>query len=309
MKNTDLLDILSRYDGPVSGESLCRSAGVSRTAVWKAVRKLNMHGHIIASSSSRGYTLIHRDDTDDLPLHFRYHPKCSSTNDLARNGHIDGDADGTVYISDIQTKGRGRMGRTWEDQPGRSVLMSVLLRPGISPAAVMGLSLISGLAACKSINKLYGTDCRIKWPNDIILNSRKIGGILIESVSSGETLIYAVAGIGINLNNDNFPAHLAGKASSIFIETGKYNPRIRLAAEISDRLSGYCNDFGACAEEYRKLCLTAGSRVVIEEAGTGIEAYAEDIGDDGSLLVILDDGSRRRILAGEVSVRGIAGYV
>ncbi len=312
MKDSELLDILDDAGGFVSGEKISRSAGVSRTAVWKAVRKLNERGHIIESSSSHGYRLVHRDDSSTAFPFIKYTNICSSTNDLARSGALRGDPEGTVYMSDIQTHGRGRMGKTWLDDPGRSLIMSILLRPMTDPSAAMSLSLMTGLAVCKAVGEICGIQCNIKWPNDIILNKRKIGGILIESALSGELLQYAVAGIGINLNNTALPPEISDIASSVYMESGIFFPRIRLAVMINDiLLASYKNWLSepAFLDEYRKLCITIGSQVILESNNSRLEAFAEDVDTDGSLVIRSAEGNRTRVISGEVSVRGIAGYV
>lgn len=259
-----------------------------------------------------------------LVTDFRHFADCTSTNDLARAAASSGADEWTVFIADTQSAGRGRMGRTWIDEPGSSLLMSILLRPGTDPSLVMSLSLLAGLSVCKEIENHCGLKASLKWPNDIIWSGMKIGGILIESASTGGSLHYAIAGIGLNLNNRIIPEGISGKATSVFLATRRVFERIEIAKGIvaffKDHYDEWLGTLGIAEEvnnrnrpgyleEYVKYCITIGSHVVIERNDGILHGIAEDVDKNGALLVRLANGSRLSILSGEVSIRGINGYV
>jgi BirA family transcriptional regulator, biotin operon repressor / biotin---[acetyl-CoA-carboxylase] ligase len=336
MTEDRLLDILRLSPGFVSGEQISETLGVSRTAVWKAVNRLRKKGCRIESVTNRGYRLISSDGIADkdpaggscgtvmLGRTMHYFAQCSSTNDKAREGGMHADSEGTVYITDWQTDGRGRMGRSWHGDAGKVILMSVLLKPDVSPSFIMPISLFAGLAVCRALEETQGLTCGLKWPNDILVNSAKIGGILIETSTSGESVQYIALGIGINCNNEQFPEDLEGRASSVFLQTGRPVSRRALICAVlrhleryyfdwisefdeSALLSGESVDF-SYLKEYRARCLNLGRPVEIHQHGGILPAEAVDISPGGHLMVRLPDGSTRAVLSGEVSLRVPGGY-
>ncbi len=335
MTEDRLLEILGSATGFVSGEQISEKLGISRTAVWKAVNRLRDRGCRIESATNKGYRLLGDDEiapavgapnpcgTDLIGRNIRYFPQCTSTNDKAREGGMRSDAEGTVYITDHQTDGRGRMGRGWHGDSGKSVILSILLRPDVPPSQIMPVSLLAGLAACDALEETCGLACGLKWPNDIIADSKKVGGILIETSTAGESVQHIVLGIGINCNSTSFPDDLADRAASVLLLTGVPVSRRSLICSLLRHFEHYYLEWlaqfgetalqGGGAEfsylaEYRRRCLNIGREVDIHTHGGILRAVAADITPDGRLLVRLPDGGVTAVLSGEVSLRGVAGY-
>lgn len=324
MTDEIILEILQKTDNFVSGEWISETMHISRTAVWKAVNKLKSKGYTIESVPNRGYRLISPADilsgnelkpfynTKMIGRQIVYSEECLSTNDETKTGNLRGDEEGTVYITDMQTGGRGRMGRDWHDEYKKGIAMSFLLKPSISPAMLMPVSLIAGLAICKAVVAQTGLQCGLKWPNDVIANGRKIAGVLIEMATSGETVESIIVGIGVNCNNTIFPDDIRAKATSIFLETGTAVSRKELVCRI---LEHFENDYFkwldgqlAFLDEYKALCINLDKEVVIHQRSEVITGIAEDITPKGELKILLPGGEVRLILSGEVSLRGISGY-
>lgn len=337
MTAEQILIILKKSSDFVSGELISEELKLSRTAVWKAINKLKSKGYMIESIPHRGYRLVSSADvlsknelhplchTKMIGNHIVYFESCSSTNDEAKIGDLHGDEEGTVYITDLQTKGRGRMGRDWHNQEKAGVALSILLKPVISPSQILPVSLLAGLSVCKALEEVTGLPCQVKWPNDVIVNGKKIAGILIEMSTVGEMVQYIVLGIGVNCNNSSFPQEITSKATSILIETGMPFPRKQLVCKI---LENFENDYFKWVEEldesksrslnaippsylneYKSRCINIGHEVVVHQKDLTFNGIATDITLDGELLVTLPYGDERVVLSGEVSVRGIYGYV
>lgn len=337
MTDEQILQLLQDAGDFISGERISESLHISRTAVWKAINKLKSRGYLIESVSNRGYHLVASPDivtpgelhplckTSQIGKIIHYFEECGSTNDEAKTGELRGDADGTVYITDCQTKGRGRMGRNWHNEGQKGIALSILLKPEVSLAVAMQVSLIAGLSVCKALESMSDLPFRLKWPNDIVINGRKIGGILIEMATSGEMLQYIVLGIGVNCNNPYFPDELAEKATSYLIETKSPCSRKQLICRIleyfEEDYTQWLHELAdnspvrsgealpAWFDDYRSRCVTLGSHVLIHHRDRDLQGIAKDMTPAGELLVLLPDGKIETVLSGEVSVRGIYGYV
>jgi BirA family biotin operon repressor/biotin-[acetyl-CoA-carboxylase] ligase len=205
---------------------------------------------------------------------------------------------GTVVIADSQAAGRGRRGHVWLDEPGASLLASVVLRPRLSPARVPLLSLAVGVAVAEALQAVAGVAARLKWPNDVLVGGRKIAGILLESRLGPAVLV--VAGIGVNLAQRTFPPPLDGSATSVALETGAPVDRDRLLAALLDALRPQCAalERGAVDEvlgRWRARSATLGQPVVVD----GVRGVAVDVDEDGALLVAAR-GVHHRVVAGEL---------
>ena len=304
-------------DGFVSGEYMSAELGISRNTVWKYINALRRDGYKISSATNKGYKLDSSSDvyseseikrrlnTDFIGDIVFFTDKVDSTNMWAKRSY---DApDGSVFVSEVQSNGRGRHGRAWESGKD-GVWFSLLMKPEIPIDKVSLITLVAGIAICRAV----GNGAKIKWPNDIIMSGKKICGILTEMSSEITTLNYIVCGIGINLNNTEFPEELAQKATSLMIETGKkYSKSEFLAHALSEFEKCYTvfleKGFGALLDEYKEKCVTVGREVVITERGNKTVAKAVDITENGE-LTICENGKLRNVFAGEVSVRGLLGY-
>ena len=315
---TKILNILKNTDGYVSGEEISRTLNVSRSVVWKHIKALKKSGYVISSVTNKGYRLEGSDvistdeiqsmlDTEFIGRTLFYTKETDSTNnDCKRNSDM---PDGTVYIADIQTGGKGRRGKVWVSPPGSGAWFSVLLKPNIRPEAISKITLIAGLAVCRAV----GCGAKIKYPNDIVIGTRKVCGILTELSAELDTVNYAVCGIGINTAAEAFEGELADKATSIFIETGQRPSRPALIAKVLNELEKLYKLFleqglEPIMEEYKANCVTYGSEVVVTYNKEQICGICSDITPNGS--IIINTGREKlEISSGEVSVRGIYGYV
>ena len=250
-------------------------------------------------------------DTQWAGRAIEYFDEIDSTNRYAKALAREGAAHGTLVLADTQTAGRGRRGRGWISPAGEGIFMSLILRPDMPPAQVAKLSLLTALATANAIATVTGLDARIKWPNDIVVKGRKVCGMLLEMDATPEKVESVVAGVGINVHQTQFDSEIAHSASSLDLLAGRRISRsaiVRAFLEAFERSMAL--DDEAMMRAYRERSATIGQRVqVIGLTGT-YTGTAEDITESGSLLVRADeDGTAREVLAADVSVRGIMGYV
>lgn len=240
-----------------------------------------------------------------------------STNTLIRQAAQAGAAEGLVITAEQQTAGRGRRGRSWDSPAGSNLYFSVLLRPDMDCEKAHMLTLPMALAAAQSVRGL-GLEAQIKWPNDVVIGSKKICGILTElyfdEAAHGRGY-YVVVGTGINVNQAHFAEELSERATSLFLETGHELDRERLLAEVLERFSQYyaiflkTEDLGGLLKEYENLLANRDRQVEVLDPGGAWKGTALGIQKTGELLVRREDGTVEAVFAGEVSVRGIYGYV
>ncbi len=233
----------------------------------------------------------------------------NSTNTQAKHLAKEGAPHGTVLIADSQSAGRGRMGRQFDSQKGVGIYLSVILRPQYPPDRLMHLTCAAGVAMCDAVEKVTGIRPGIKWINDLVLENRKLGGILTElSVDTATGLTeYAVIGIGINCNRQAFPPELQSIATSL-----PHVDRAALAGAMIDalyKMDKTLADKSAVMDRYRKDCVTLGKAVTVHRSDGILQGHAMDLDADGGLIVNLDDGGTVTVSAGEVSVRGLYGYI
>ena len=238
-----------------------------------------------------------------------YFEETDSTNALAKR-EKDNES-GTVFSAGRQTEGRGRSGRVWESGDDNALYMSILLKPDLLPEKISAITLVFGLAV---FNALKGyADVGIKWPNDIILNNKKVSGIMCEMSGTAEKIDYVVCGVGVNINNNSFSKELGGIATSLKLETGKSYEITEIAAEILNEFELLYNEFiknglDNILNQYKDSCITLFKDVRVILNSEEIDAYAVDITPDGALLVKTKEGEKV-IQSGEASIRGIIGYV
>jgi BirA family biotin operon repressor/biotin-[acetyl-CoA-carboxylase] ligase len=321
----EILRILSFNKGNfVSGEEISEKLKVSRTAIWKHINALREDGYIIESQTRLGYRLVKKPDLllpEEIRLNLnsriigsevKYYSKIDSTNTEAKKLAQMGEKEGTVVIAEEQTGGRGRKGRAWNSPFGMGIWVSIILRPQISPVEAPGLTLVAAVAAAKAVRNVTGLPVKIKWPNDLMLNSKKVGGILTELSAEIEVVNFIVVGIGINVNNESFPEELREIATSLKIEqAGKEKlDRVQLLCELLHRFEeGYSAFITGRQKEILKqwkgLSDTLGSIVRVIGPSSIIEGRAVDLDETGALLVEKEDGSVERVISGDVSLRSI----
>ncbi|MGD0883923.1 MAG: biotin--[acetyl-CoA-carboxylase] ligase [Thermodesulfovibrionales bacterium] len=233
----------------------------------------------------------------------------ASTNTFTMELADKGAADGTVVIADAQTRGKGRLGRTWISPPGVNIYMSVLLRPVMLLKDGTLLTIMAAVACCRALRDASGLPVAIRWPNDLMVADKKIGGILTETKSRGKRIFFAVIGIGINVNSarEDFPPDVRETATSIKIETEAEHPRPTLIACMLDEIElwyGILFERGRkpLLDEWRKLTSTLGRDVKVTVGKKTSAGVAEDIDDEGMLLLKLPTGRVMRITAGDLMI-------
>ena len=238
-----------------------------------------------------------------------------STNDELKRRAAKGAKEGLIAVADIQTRGKGRRGREWTTPEGVNIAMSYLLRPKLQPDTAPMMTLIMAMAAAKGIRDLSSLETRIKWPNDIVVNGKKLVGILTEMTAEPDYIHEVIVGTGINVNTEVFPDEIKDTATSMRIEGGRAYSRSEVVAAVTEAFEGYyeaflkAGDLRELKNEYNEICANAGAEVRVLDPRGEYNGMAQGIDDKGELLIVKEDGSRERVYAGEVSVRGIYGYV
>lgn len=321
-----ILALLKSTSDYVSGQDICNRLGVSRTAVWKNINALKQEGYEIDSVNNKGYRLISEPDiinemrireymhTKWMAKNIIYLPVTDSTNTQAKRLGEEGAEHGTLVVTQCQTAGRGRRGRSWESPEG-NVYFTFILRPDVEVSRASMITLISVLALAKAIEKVTGLHTQIKWPNDVVANGKKLCGILTESSTDLEYINYVVVGIGINVNQTSFPDELADKASSLLLELGHSVNRGAVLGEFLNLFEVYYDifikteDMSALIDVYNEMLVNCGREVKIIEKDKERILKAIGIDENGGLIVENQEGVRESIISGEVSVRGLYGYV
>lgn len=325
----EILRLLKESDGYISGQQLCQQFQVSRTAVWKVIEQLKKEGYKIEAVRNKGYHLLESVDVlskaeieSQLKTKWAgrpvvYYDEIDSTNTRAKELGDKGEFanHGTLFVADRQVAGKGRRGRAWESPSGSSISMTILLHPDMLPNKASELTLIMALAVEEGVEKVTGLKPGIKWPNDIILSGKKICGILTEMSAEIDYINYVVIGVGINVNMEAFPEEIEKVATSLKIETGDEVKRADLVAAIMESFEKFyeifmeTQDLSGVMDHYNGLLLNRNQKVRVLEPGHEYEAIALGINSLGELIVRLEDGEEREVYAGEVSVRGVYGYV
>ncbi len=324
---SEILRLLRETEGFLSGQQLCSRFQVSRTAVWKVIEQLKEEGYGIEAVRNKGYRMTENPDViSKAELESRigtkwagrdviYFAKTDSTNLRAKAAGEQGCPHGTLFVADQQTAGRGRRGRGWESQDGENVYMTLLLRPQISPDKASMLTLVMALSVMEGVWQACQVQTEIKWPNDLVINGKKISGILTEMNAEVDYIHYVVIGIGINVNQTEFPEEIKDTASSLKSETGAQVFRAEMIARILERFEqNYevfekTEDLSGLQETYNQRLVNRDRDVTVLDSAGAYHAHALGINERGELMVKTQEGEVRSIFAGEVSVRGVYGYV
>ena len=317
-----LLALRRAGSGFVSGAELSQQLGVTRAAVWARIEELRKLGYEISASPHQGYQLRAVPDllvADDLLAlvagnkvigrDIRVFEETNSTNDIVEKLARDGVKEGVVVFAEAQTRGRGRLGRKWLSPPRRGLWLSVLLRPDLRPQAATQLTVVAATALCRAIRSQTDLAPQVKWPNDILINGRKVAGVLTELSAELDHIKHLTLGIGldVNLSAAEFPAELKKIATSLKIESGRHLNRLELGAALLRELDADYERirrgrFEAVADEWEANCVTLGQRVRIHIGNREIAGRAESLDDDGALLLRTDHGHLERIIGGDVTI-------
>jgi BirA family biotin operon repressor/biotin-[acetyl-CoA-carboxylase] ligase len=320
-----LLSVLRRQKGYISGRTLAQETGISKNGVSKRIRLLRQYGYCIESSPKMGYRLA---GETDLPLPWElakvldtlvigkdkiiYRHTAESTQNLAISlAEKDPNSDGTVIIAEQQTRGRGRVNRNWLSPKG-GIWLSVILRPIVSASKITALPFAAALAICDSIKKATLLNPKLRWPNDIMIDGKKVAGVLIDISMEGKRINYAVVGIGINVNVDssaissNLERHI--KVTSLSDELGHKMSILGLTKEILERLEYYHVQLkddapNTIIEQWKRSSDIFNRKVEVIHNDWTIEGIAIDLNSDGSLLVRTDLCNNIEVVASDVRVR------
>lgn len=324
--------MLRESSGYVSGQEICDRYSVSRTAVWKYINQLRSEGYQIEAVQNKGYRLM----TDDMPdilneaeiasrlttkwaaRTLKYLPETDSTNADAAEMAENGGSHGLLAVAGTQKAGRGRRGRVWQSPEGTTVSMSIALKPDFQPGYASMLTLVAAHSTMAAVEEITGEQVGIKWPNDLVIRGRKICGILTEMSAQVDFIRHVVIGIGINANQerrDDFPAEIRETATSLKMETGRRWNRAEL---IAHTMNHFETDYGLFVktldlteilDDYNDHLVNKEQKVRVLDPKGEYNGTAHGINKKGELVVERDDGSIVNVYAGEVSVRGIYGYV
>jgi len=320
MSHDQLLDLLRRHPNQyVSGAMMSQELNVSRTAVWKQIRKLEVAGYEIEASTKLGYRLVYSPDaisseeltearsSEKFGQSVHYYEQVKSTQDAARELAEAGAPEGTLVLAEEQTGGRGRMGRGWVSPQGKGIWMSMVMRPHVPIHCAPQLTLLTAVALCRSLRRLTGLPIGIKWPNDLLIHGKKISGILLESAAEDERLKYIVAGVGIsvNLSERDYPEELLAKATSLRIEAGEAFSR---SAIVKDFLAEWetlydlflQEGFSAIAALWESLSVSIGQKVRLITPQGELEGVPVGLEESGAIRVERSDGSIVTIFSAEM---------
>lgn len=318
-----ILELLSQRQGTfISGEELSNMLNISRTAVWKHIHSLKEEGYRILASPRRGYVLTERPDilteteirsgleTRVFGQKVAFFPLLDSTNEEAKRLAAAGAPEGTVVVSEQQQQGKGRIGRQWASPPKIGLWFTLILRPAVLPVHAAQLTFVSAVAVCLALKEATGLPFTLKWPNDLILDGKKVCGILTELSAEIEKINFIVVGIGINVNQkqEDWPSELRNMAVSLQIAAGRTFHRAAILqvilAKYEELYHNYLqNGFAPILQAWRELNSTLGQEVVVKSPEGSFVGRAEDVNADGCLLVRKASGELETVIVGDVSIR------
>lgn len=319
-----ILKILNEEQEFVSGEFIANKLGITRAGVWKYISKLKNMGYEIISVNNKGYLLKDNKNlynqfeilknlhTDFIGKNIIFFDSIDSTNIYAKNLAYEGTKEGTVIISNTQINGKGRLEKQWISEKDSGIYMSIILRPNIELINCNQITLITSIALCRVLKSL-NLETYIKWPNDIILNNKKISGILIELSAEIEKVNYIIVGVGINVNNKSIDENIKDKATSIFLETKNMFSRVQIIQsflfEFEKMYTQYIknSNFNEFLDEYKELCINLGKEVKIFSKDKEDFGKIVGITEYGQLIFLNNKNEEIKIISGEVSIRNIDG--
>lgn len=329
MRKEILRLLMENTDQYISGEELSHQFGVSRTAVWKAIKHLKEQGYAIESVSKKGYKLIEKTSdlnadelaivikSDQHPYYFICEKSVDSTSSALKRLANDGAREWTVILAEEQREGRGRLGRHWISKEGEGIYMSLLLKPDMQPYHATKITQIAASAITLAIREITALEALIKWPNDIVIDGKKVCGILTEMAAELNQINYVILGIGINVNGDDFDNEIKEKATSLKVALGSESSLDRKSI-----LESFYKHFEQLYEQFikeksalhaielcRKYSAIIGTDVQIIRRNNCEDVSVLDVTDDGELLVKHPDGTEEIIISGEVSIRRGEHYI
>ena len=310
-------------DSYISGQALSAALGVSRTAVWKHIEKARGMGFSIEASPSKGYRLNTSAGapfngvevssglkTEYIGRNIHFYPSLDSTNMLAFELAGTGAPEGTAVIADSQTGGKGRLGRRWESPAGVNLYTSIILRPGIPPRYAHNLTFLSAVAVAETVERFSPVRPTVKWPNDILLDGKKVAGILMEMHSEPDRVHFVVAGIGVNINirGETFTDTLKPIATSLYEKSGKETDRAGFTCVLYSSFEKWYKiykekGFFPVMEAWKGFFASVGKIITVRSFDSVIEGVCLGVDADGALLVKTQAGATERIISGDVETK------
>jgi BirA family biotin operon repressor/biotin-[acetyl-CoA-carboxylase] ligase len=317
-----LLSLLVEYQPRfVSGEEISRQLGCSRAAIWKHMEELRQEGYEIEARPRNGYRLMYRPDRvapEEITLHLkskklghsiRYKEEVTSTQQHAHQWAREGAPEGALFVTEQQTQGKGRLGRPWHSPSRTGIWMSLILRPPIPLTDASHLTILVSLGIKQGIERVTGLPIQIKWPNDLMINGKKICGILTELRGEQDRIHYVIFGIGINVNTpmEKFPEELRSIATSLAIEAGQTFHRATLIAAILEELEKVyeqylATGFDKIKKQWEDEARIKGKQVIARTFQGTIQGIAEGLNSQGALILQTDRGSIP-ILTADISLK------
>lgn len=317
----ELLKIFEQHEGQfVSGEKISQQLGCSRTAIWKHIEELRKNGYELESAPRKGYRLIRKPDgirSHEVKLHLKterfghaitYFDSVDSTQIVAQQYAQNGAKEGHVIIANEQTAGKGRLGRKWFSKQG-TIALSVILRPNLPPHKTPQLTLLTAVAIVRAIKEVTGISCEIKWPNDVLINGKKLVGILTEMHAEPDVVRSVIIGIGVNVNEqqEDIPEEIQSIATSLAIEKGEQVRRAPLIAAILNEMEKLYDlyvveGFSVIRPLWEAHSISIHTHIRARTANDVIYGYAKGITDDGVLLLEDENGVIHRIYSADIEI-------
>ena len=313
----EILTFLREAQEYVSGDLISTKLGISRTAIWKHMHHLDRLGYDVVKLKGKGYKLVKIPDrlyaweidrhlgTAFMGREIVYRENVDSTNSLAFKLALDGASEGTSIVAEAQKMGRGRLNRPWFSPPGKNLYLSVILRPGVHPSRVYPITFISSLAVADTIAAAAGLQPTLKWPNDVLVNGKKICGTLLELSIETDVVKFVVVGTGLNINMKEIDQEIKEKATSLYLETKMVYERPLVCAILLSKLEKYYLLFKDKGETeicriWEERAQVKGKHLEITQMGQVYRGISEGLDSSGAMLLNID-GQTRRIIAGDVN--------
>lgn len=320
-KKQAVFDALTDRTGSfISGTRIAAALGVSRTAVWKQIKHLRREGYEIESAPRLGYRLVRAPDrlypsqikhmlkTRLLGSEIVYFDTIGSTNDEAMRLAAGGAPEGTVVVSEEQTRGKGRLGRSWLSPKYQGIWFSVILRPQVLPIETGLITLAAAAAVARAIAKETGLEAEIKWPNDVLIRGKKVAGVLSEMSAEQDKVHFVVVGLGTNANVEAkaFPAEWRQRATSLKEQLGRKIDRSRLLCSVLgsfEELYGLFQEreWQKIVDEWKEMSTTIGKEVKAKLFERTVIGVAIDVDENGQLILRLPNGNVLSLSAGEIT--------
>ncbi|OIK12312.1 BirA family transcriptional regulator, biotin operon repressor / biotin-[acetyl-CoA-carboxylase] ligase [Bacillus sp. OV322] len=317
-----LIEAFTKADGEfISGQEIAEHMGCSRTAVWKHIESLRGEGYVLEAVRKKGYKIVSTPEkvtADEIQLGMKtsrfgkvihYEETVDSTQKIAHRLSNEGAAEGTLIVAEEQTGGKGRLLRSWHSPKYSGVWMSLILRPNIPFHEAPQLTLLAAVAVVQAIEEMTELKPEIKWPNDVLINKKKVTGILTELQAEADRIHSVIIGIGINVNQklEDFPEELHAKASSLSMEEGKNISRAGLIQQVLLKLEKLYDlyltkGFAPVKIMWESYAISLGKEITATTLNETIKGKALGITDEGVLLVRSQDGEIRRIYSADVEI-------